>query len=366
VSKGKHDPALKRLARGGYRAALALETALRARRRPGPPRVYYGGARPGSGGGPLVKVARLNEHFPEDRRGYNTVYLLSNTPYLPRTALELLKRRGIPMVLNQNGVFYGAWFAGDWHAKNREMAAAYHLADHVFWQSGFCRRSADRFLGERKGPGEVLYNAVDIARFAPADERPARPVTFLVAGKLEHHLYPRIGDALEALARLRAAGRDVALKIAGSVDETCRDRCRSDVIRLGLGSVVTVHGGYDQANAPAMYRSADIYVMTKPNDPCPNTVIEAMACGLPVVYAANGGVPELVADKAGWAMPCAEDFEAMRWPSVDALADAMDQAAGSWPGAAGKARACAVERYDLERWIARHRAVFDTLLEERR
>ncbi len=158
----------------------------------------------GSGGGPLVKVARLQEHFPQDRRGYNLVYLLSNTPYLTRTTLGRLKRRKVPMVLNQNGVFYQAWFDGDWRAKNAEMAAAYHMADHVFWQSDFCRRCADRFLGEREGPGEVLNNAVDTGRFAPlGDDRPERPVTFLVAGKIEHHhLYRRIGDALEGLARL--------------------------------------------------------------------------------------------------------------------------------------------------------------------
>ena len=35
------------------------------------------------------------------------------------------------------------------------------------------------------------------------------------------------------------------------------------------------------------------------NDPCPNVVLEAMACGLPVVHAASGGTVELVGDEAG-------------------------------------------------------------------
>ena len=41
------------------------------------------------------------------------------------------------------------------------MAFLYHQADYVFWQSNFCKLSANKFLGKRIGPGEVLYNAVD-------------------------------------------------------------------------------------------------------------------------------------------------------------------------------------------------------------
>jgi hypothetical protein len=46
----------------------------------------------------------------------------------------------IPIVLNQNGVFYSGWYAGNWQKKNSDMAKAYHLADYVFWQSDFCRK----------------------------------------------------------------------------------------------------------------------------------------------------------------------------------------------------------------------------------
>jgi glycosyltransferase involved in cell wall biosynthesis len=361
---GKRDPIHKRVARAGYRYALAIETALTARRRPGPAKVSYAGARAGSGGGPLVKLARLRAFFPQARRDYNLVYLLSNAPYLGRSALGVLRRRHVPIVLNQNGVFYQAWFDGDWRAKNAEMAVGYHMAGHVFWQSEFCRRCADRFLGERAGPGEVLYNAIDTDHFVPAPTRPTRPVTFLVAGKIEHHLYPRIGDALEALARLRVDEKDVRLVIAGSLDQQSAGRCSEDVTRLGLADVVVLAGPYSQADAPDVYRSGDIYLMTKPNDPCPNTVLEAMACGLPVIYSATGGVPELVGDDAGWPLECVEDFDAMRWPDVTALAGSMATAADQHVAAGRQARERAVERYGIEHWIGRHRAVFEALLEE--
>jgi len=357
---GKSDPLPKRLLRVAYRAKLGFDVSRSSRRRPGPPVLYYGGARAGSGGGPLVKVGRLQEAFPEDRRAYNLVYLLSNAPYLPPSALATLRQRRVPVVLNQNGTFYPAWFEGDWLAKNAEMAAAYHAADHVFWQSGFCRRFAELHLGPRQGPGEVLFNAVDTTRFVPAP-RPPRPVTFLVAGKIEHHLYPRIGDTLAALARLRKGGLDARLVIAGRLDDTSHQQAESDIGRLGLDDHVDRPGPYDQAGAPAVFRRADVYVMTKPNDPCPNTVLEAMACGLPVVHAATGGVPELAGD-TGWPIAVEESVDRMVWPMVSTLADAMAEAASGFEAKGHAARNRAVAAFDIRPWIARHRAVFEALL----
>lgn len=357
---GKHDPFLKSLARGAYRRALGLQVSLRARARPGELRLFYGGARAGSGGGPLVKVARLQEAFPEDRRSYNLVYLLSNAPYLPPSALATLKARGVPIVLNQNGTFYPAWFEGDWRAKNAEMAAAYHAADHVFWQSAFCKRFADQHLGPREGAGEILFNAVDTTRFSPA-HRPDRPVTFLVAGKIEHHLYNRVGDAVMALAALRKGGIAARLVVAGSLDDESARRAEADIARFGLDTEVDLLGPYTQAQAPDVYRRGDVYLMTKPNDPCPNTVLEAMACGLPVVHSATGGVPEL-AGETGWPLKVEESTQKMVWPLAGPLTDAMAAAAVRFAEKGEAARERARAQFDIAPWIARHRAVFEALL----
>ncbi|MDA1072314.1 MAG: hypothetical protein O2825_13075, partial [Proteobacteria bacterium] len=62
--QGKRDPLLKSLLRGAYRRALGLQVSLRARAQAGEPRLFYGGARAGAGGGPLVQVDRLQAAFP--------------------------------------------------------------------------------------------------------------------------------------------------------------------------------------------------------------------------------------------------------------------------------------------------------------
>ncbi len=157
---------MKPILRRAYRTAMGLRS-LAAWPGGADPRVFYGGARAGDVGGPLVKVKRLQGHFPEHAWGFNLVYGLSGAPYMPGSAIRLLQRRGVALVVNQNGVFYPAWYGGDWRAMNAEMAVAYHLADHVLWQSEFCRAAAEHFLGPREGVGEVLDNAVDTGYFTP-------------------------------------------------------------------------------------------------------------------------------------------------------------------------------------------------------
>lgn len=326
--------------------------------------VYYGGARVGDIGGPLVKVKRLNEHFPEVRWGFNLAYLLSNTPYLPGWALQILKARRIPIVSNQNGVFYKAWYEGDWQGQNATMALAYHAADWVFYQSEFCRRAAERFLGVRSGQGEVLYNAIDTKRFVPRQSVPASrsPYTFLVTGKIGNHLAYRLENTLAALRRARDDGLDARLLVAGWIEDGARRSADKLAQQLGLDAVVTYSGPYTQSQAPQIYQSADAYVMTKHNDPCPNTVLEAMACGLPVLYSNSGGVPDLVGDAAGVAVSCAEDWEQIQVPDPQQVGEGMTRIAENHAEYSTHARNMAVQRFDMDHWIERHRTVFTRLL----
>ncbi len=359
------EPAAKSALRAAYGLALSLQARIGAALPAGGGlRVLYGGARAGDVGGTRVKVQRLARAFPERRLGFNLVYLLSNTSYLPLPALRALKRRGVAMVHNQDGVFYPAWYGGDWQAQNRRMAASYLIADHVFWQSEFCRRAAARFLGEREGPGEVLYNAIDTEHFRPPGDRAGEgPFRFLLTGKIDEHLFYRVEASLRGLARARARGLDATLTLAGWFSAKAGAMSRELAGELGIADAVRLTGAYTQAEAPAIYGAADAYVMLKHNDPCPNAVIEALACGLPVLYAHSGGVPELVAEAAGVALPSEEDWERQRTPDTDAVADGMLRIAAERAPMAAAARARAVERFDIAPWIARHRAVFTRLVE---
>ena len=359
------DPLARNIARRLYRTGVGLRCALATR---GPttsdtPRVFYAGGRPGDVGGPRVKIQRLKSVFPEHRNDFNLVYVLSNAPHLPTFALKRLRARRVPIVHNQNGVFYGGWFAGDWQARNADMARSYHLADYVFWQSQFCRNSADKFLGARSGPGEVLFNAVDTANFSPrTSTSPRSPYRFLTTGKIDGHLFYRLAATLRGLAAAREAGLSCSLTIAGwrSTDAT---RATTTLIDdLELAAHVELVGAYTQDAAPKLYRNADAYITMKHNDPCPNAVIEALACGLPVVYSATGGVPELVGEEAGVSLPCDPSWERPHWPEPEAIAGAMTTVAANHSIMSVAARKHAVLRFSLTDWVDRHRRTFERLL----
>lgn len=327
--------------------------------------VNYGGVRVGDMGGPLVKVSRLQEFFPEARLGFNLVYLLSNAPYLPDFALDLLKLRRIPIVYNQNGVFYEAWFAGDWRKENQRMARAYHAADWVFFQSEFCRLAAERYLGARDGRGEILYNAVDTERFRPASEIQAYDggeFRYLVTGKIGRHLSYRLETSIAGLKIARASGLDAKLIVAGTVESHAQENSILIARKLGVLEHIEFMGPYTQAQAPAVYRRAHAYIMTKHSDPCPNTVLEALATGLPVVYFSSGGVPELVGVEAGVPIQSGELWDHVCIPDVEALGRGMVELVENYANFAKAARNRAVSLFDIKHWIARHKQVFETLI----
>ena len=119
------------------------------------------------------------------------------------------------------------------------------------------------------------------------------------------------------------------------------------------------HDGGGQVRDRA--RRAHVLLHPKVKDPCPTLVVEAMACGLPVVYPASGGTVELVGDEAGIGVPHPDTWERDEPPEPEALADAVDQVLSELGGYSARARARAVERFALEPWLERHAELFERL-----
>jgi glycosyltransferase involved in cell wall biosynthesis len=356
------DPLWRRLAASLYRSLINARTlGLQAPESASGPQLWYGGARAGKAGGPALKLAKLQSIFPEAAERFNLAYLLSAAPYLSEASFARLKKAGIKSVLNQNGVFYPAWFAGDWQGRNRQMAVAHQLADHVLYQSDFCRKAALRFLGPREGAFEILYNAVDTNAFTPALPTNEAPFLFLVTGKIDAHQAYRATQAVEALALLRAQGLSAGLIVGGILDDDVQAKMDQLLERKDLKDCVLLTGPYSQAEAPTLYRSAQAYLTLTHQDACPSGVIEALASGLPVIHPMSGGVPEL-AGEAGLAIETGEDWEKPLIPSAQAVAEAMLAAVRNRAQLSRAARERAERLFSFEAWIDRHNALFLELL----
>jgi glycosyltransferase involved in cell wall biosynthesis len=307
-----------------------------------------------------VKFQRLAQVYPDAGPRFNVLYLgSSDRPDDLRQLIAIARRRGAAFVWNQNGVASPGWAGTRTHSINAPLARGLHAADYVFFQSEFCRISAERFLGHRSGPSEVLYNPVDTARFTPT-ERPSRPLTLLLGGN-QYQRY-RVEVALRTLVELPEARLLVAGSLSFAATEAAARREVSHLVHaLGVDDRVELTGTLPPDAVPMLLRRADILLHTKYNDPCPSTVLEAMSCGLPIVFSASGGVPELVGPDAGLGVEAPLDFERDHPPDPSALAGLAREIAADYERFSTAARRRAVERFDLAPWIERHRLLFESL-----
>jgi glycosyltransferase involved in cell wall biosynthesis len=299
----------------------------------------------------MVKFQRLQAWFPNRPHDFNLLYLGSSSlPSDEQKVIELASERRAPVIVNQNGVAYPGWAAGRTEALNARLQFVLRAADHVLYQTEFCKLAADRFLGEPPGTFEVLPNAVDTTVFAPAAEPPAGLPVLLLGGDQTQPY--RLETALLTLTKVPHA----LLLVAGSL----LPGRRALVDELGLGDRVLFVGRYAQRDAPALYRRAHVLLHPKVNDPCPNVVLEALACGLPVVHSASGGTPELVGD-AGLGIASETTWERDVPPDPEALAAAVQDVLSRLDDYRAAARARAL-RFDLQPWVDRHRALFEGLV----
>ena len=314
-----------------------------------------------------MKLQRLGAVFPNRRWRFNVLYLVSShVPVGFDAVLRLAASRGVPVVWNQNGVAYRGWHGEGWERANEPLRRGLAAAAHVVYQSEFCKCSSDRFLVPARGAWDVLYNAVDTARFAPSPRATAWPtLTILVGGTQD--VAHRLHVALETLARVLRQRRDVKMLVTGRLhwgrgEAQARAETDALVARLGVLDHVRWLGPYTQAEAPDLYRSADLLLHAKYNDPSPGLVVEAMACGLPMVYSATGGVPELVGTEAGIGVPSASSWDREVPPDPDAMADAVLEVAARRAELAEAARERAVRLFDVRPWLERHREIFARVL----
>jgi glycosyltransferase involved in cell wall biosynthesis len=160
-------------------------------------------------------------------------------------------------------------------------------------------------LGTSPDRVRVLRNGVDLELFhmpveaTRAETRRAhgmKGITLLSVG----HLIERKGHHLiiEALPNLP----DVTLYIAGEGSE--RTRLEKIAKDLGVAERVRLLGLIPQAALPALYAAADALVLASSREGWANVLLEAMACGTPVVASPIWGTPEVVAEHAaGVLMP---------------------------------------------------------------
>ena len=115
----------------------------------------------------------------------------------------------------------------------------------------------------------------------------------------------------------------------------------------------------DPKKVARFYQAADLYIHPARADTFPTTVLEALACGTPVVASAVGGIPEqIVEGRTGFLVPVG-DARAMAGRVLDLLAD---EGLRLWMGR--QAAEDAAQRFGLERMVREYLAFYEEMLDE--
>lgn len=148
----------------------------------------------------------------------------------------------------------------------------------------------------------VIPNAVELAAFqACAADRPVASdeVTLLFIGTTKARLNRMKGiyDLLQTLSRVDVSRRRLRVILAGC-DPTDREEADAIANFAAKADVnVEVYGAIDEVAKLKLFAQAHIFILPSHVENLPNTVLEAMAAGLPVVATQVGGVPDLVQEE---------------------------------------------------------------------
>jgi glycosyltransferase involved in cell wall biosynthesis len=182
---------------------------------------------------------------------------------------------------------------GDSDKRNRPIFKAYQKADGIIFQSEFSKMLFEKFMGDLNCPWSVIFNGVG-SNFSSKGERVdyGFKKAIICSGKWRVH------------KRLKCI-------INGFLEYGDSETC---LVILGWGFQKSLEhpnikylGKVAPRDLPKFLRGGDAFIHLTWLDNCPNAVVEALACGLPVLCSHNGGTKEIIRTN-GIIMQCEEEY----------------------------------------------------------
>jgi len=222
------------------------------------------------------------------------------------------------------------------------------IATHILYQSEFSHRWWEDWYGKPNIPFSIIHNGADLNVYSPngASDLPKDKFRLLI---VEGNL---------------GGGYDIGLDNAIQLTETLAEQYHLPVELMVVGKISEEHKASVQARSrisiqwagavpreqiPQIDRSAHLLFSADINAACPNSIIEAMACGLPVVGFDTGALNELVVGDSGRIVAYGGDVWKLDHPDIAALAKVADEILNSQTRFRHAARAQAESTLGLDK-----------------
>ena len=176
-----------------------------------------------------------------------------------------------------------------------------------------------------------IPNPIDSRTFCPADRREARMAAGLPLDKrVVLFVSQRVTDSRKGMGYFTEAMNTLAGNNPELAGETCVAVLGGHAEEVAEGlRLPTFPLGYvsDERHIVDIYNSADVFVLPSLEDNLPNTIMEAMACGVPCVGFDTGGIPEMIDHRKNGYVAAYKDAadlaEGIRWVLAEADRDAL-------------------------------------------
>jgi len=247
---------------------------------------------------PLFRLARVMKQF--------RPHIVHTRNFGALEAIPATRLAGVPIAIHSEHGYELETLAGLPLRRRLFSCGCYAIADAVFTVTHDLRSYHSKQSWFPAGRIRVIYNGVNTERFFPRPEYSARirreldiPVNRTVIGSVGRLVAIKDhGTLVRAAENLASQGKDVHLLIVGSGPELSRLRSIAQAAPALLGRV-TFMGESDRV--PELMSAMDIFVLTSICEGMSNTILEAMASGLPAIVTQAGGNPEIIEEgHSGW------------------------------------------------------------------
>ena len=225
-------------------------------------------------GGPSIFGNRLKVEL--ERQGF----LFSNSSKNRIAITTGIHKKDSFNILRLDGLYLDSGNTlGDSGSLNKPIFDCYQSFDHVVFQSEYAKNVYEAFTGAKR-PHSIIYNGVEDSFFKdcdPIDKPYGFDKVLIASSKWRRH--KRIEEVIEAFKDKRL--KNIALVILGGY----KTIDMPNVFSLPM---------IPSYELPNYYKMADAMIHLCWLDCCPNSVVEALASGLPVICSHNGGTHELV------------------------------------------------------------------------
>ncbi|MBI1224021.1 MAG: glycosyltransferase [Bacteroidetes bacterium] len=282
--------------------------------------------------------------YPNDKVNPEIVFIIGGTKKL--FWLSKLKIKGIPIIYRLDGRNWLHWkkkkgISNILLLESRNIISTIiyaFFADIVIFQSKFVENWWKKIKIKSRVPYTVIYNGVNLNIFKPFPSISEKVKLLIVEGAIDYSPY-----SLELLNQLM-------LTLSGTIEIFMYGNFENELSKEKLNPEIKYMGVVSREKLPLIYQNA-IYLSLDVNPACPNTVIEALACGAPVVGFDTGSLKELVPPNAGFIVPYGSDPWELGFPDVKSLVDAILNVKNNWQSFSLSARQVAEDRFDIHKII---------------